>query len=366
MGRWVSGVSAKWDSQHLINLKITALHPTRALTHARYLGLIATRGGLLTYKRYVEQFVTSAEGTILASNVLDGVALGLHGIGVASDLLKDAFKAGGEITALPHEEFFRRVEDVVLGREPGKHNYLERWEKGDPLPVSQSVLSLVWPVGVLQRLPSRKDHRRFSRLTGVMRAPGTNWIQAIAGLPPSERYFSPATRASFGQAFVWFTTRSALDAALAKTRRGGQTEADICRDVLGLIHHQPSKVLVALHLPASVIARRSSARPSFIEANSHGRFSARHRDPAVLADDPFGRTIDLASLADGAGLQNGLPERVTLALKPDDFGPDERIGFDILGPVSLARGQSRVDDIAAFAKLLRDQRSRPALIGALV
>lgn len=86
----------------------------------------------------------------------------------------------------------------------------------------------------------------------------------------------------------------------------------------------------------------------------------------MTASDPFGRTIDLKALADGRGLQNGLPERVSLALTSADFEADEIVRFDLLGALGISRGLSSTDDDQAFAHHIRDGRSNDQLLAAVV
>lgn len=325
-------------------------------------------GAELAYEHYVRRLIEEPQGAILASNVSDGEQLGLHAVGVARELLRDAYRAGGSQDDHSTAEFFRLIEDVVLGRAAGGLDYSARLKAGPPGFSRENTLTVVWPLAVLPRLISAADHRRLARITRTMRAPAGRWAEAIGSISLEDRYFQPRRRAQFGQSFVWMTSTAAIRPHI-DTPPSNLTPADQCRDVLGLAHRQPEMPqlqLVALHFPFALAERLRSARPSFAEAGANPRFSARLHNSAFSPAGPLGQTIHLGRFAQGAGLQSGAPERVSLAFRGIDFRPGEVVAFDVLGPVTVPRGQHHSEDTRAFARNLRASRPAQALLAPLI
>lgn len=320
----------------------------------------------MAYEQYMGIFAGTPAGQAVAANALDGVALNLHAVGLARELLEDAYHAGGGIDRLSIVEFQRLIEDVLLGREEGRRDYLERWTKGGGWLEGHRAFTLVWPSEALERLASIADLHRFSRLSGRLRSPNGDLARLMADAPTAERYFTPRSRAQFGQTFVWLTPKRAFEEIVDRAARSELNIADACRDALGLLQHQPGDsagALMALHLPADVIARRLSTRPTFAEAVAHERFATRNQE---RDKDAYGRAVHLGRLSDGHGMRAGAPMRVTLALTADDFLPGERIHFDVLGPVTTTRGQSKQDNTAAFLQHLCAHHGANALRDALL
>jgi len=323
-------------------------------------------GAGLAYEKFLARFLQTPLGVILASNALDGEDLGLHGLGVSKEILRDAYRAGGDFEELRHAEFVRLIEDIILGRKPPSRDYAARLASGCHGFDRTKTLAVVWPFDVLPRLASAADHRRFSRLTGAMRAPGSDWLRQVASLPAEARYFRPAPRAKFGQSFVWFTSTSNADHYV--TSRPNETSpADALRDALGMHQQQPAtpqSQLVVLHLPFALLDRLRTARPCFAMAGSHHRFAVRAHDGAEGRISPLGRAVHLGRFADGE-LRSGAPVRVAMAFSGADFNQDEVVRFDVLGPVTVARGQHHSEDHAAFARALRGRRTDQQLLARL-
>lgn len=104
---------------------------------------------------------------------------------------------------------------------------------------------------------------------------------------------------------LWHTAASGL------VQKGKVTSsADDVRDRLGLIHYAKGTALMAIRIPADVLATGKTGRPTFADAGSHARFkagadSATHRD-----EKAWGHAADLKLVATGGKVVDGWPERV--------------------------------------------------------
>lgn len=325
----------------------------------------------MTIEEFLDQFVMTPEGSIVAANVGDGITLGMYPQALAKTFFLDAYAAAGT-SGVPAKEFFRCMEDVCFGRVAATVNYLGACQRGVDHKYPETDFSIVLPAGALERFASPHDHRRFADLTGGISSKDTSWIDAVASLEPIERYIQLDPLKSFGSNVLWFTLTSVIETILSEPADATRTKSDICRDVLGLIHRLPPMTLVAFHVPASVFRTIRNFRPTFIEANSHPRFACRPRSSTVRSDDPFGRTIDLQYFAQHAELRDGAPERVTLPFTARDFDPADVIRFDVLGKLEITRGQPTapggpcIDDTAAFSLSLRGTRTNADLVSNLI
>jgi len=103
-----------------------------------------------------------------------------------------------------------------------------------------------------------------------------------------------------------------------------QSDAQGCRDVLGLVHFANDVDLVAMHVQVRVC---DVYRPTVVEANPNARF--RHRDPMNPKEDRWGKTIDLAKLSHAHAADiGGLPELVAAKL---DLASSDDVEFFYLG-----------------------------------
>jgi hypothetical protein len=321
----------------------------------------------VTIQEFLDQFVMTPEGGVVAANVDDGIALGMYPESLAKTFFSDAYAAAGT-NGVPAKEFFRCMEDVCFGRATATVVYLGACQHGVDHRYPEMHFSIVLPAGALERFASPDDHRRFAGLTGDISSRDASWIDRVAGLEPIERYIRLDPLKSFGSNVVWITPTSVIETILSEPEDTTRTKSDICRDLLGLVSRQPPTILVAFHVPASVFRTIRNFRPTFIEANSHSRFACRPRSSSVPRDDPFGRTIDLQYFAQHAQLHDGAPERITLPFTARDFDPADVIRFDVLGKLGVpaAPGGPCNDDTAAFSLTLRGVRTNAQLLSNLV
>jgi len=323
---------------------------------------------------YLTRFVDTEEGRIVAANAAAGIELRVHSPDVVKAFFKDAFAAGGSSDGIPHEEFFRLMEDVCFARAHASHIYLGLSRHGKDYQYAESQFSVVWPVEALNRLASPQDHRRFTGLTGIVPDPATgcaSWATEIARLNRNERYFRLDPAKSFGNTLIWFTLTSIIDSIISAPPEADRTKADVCRDRAGLIHRQPKMILVAFHIPGSVLEKVRHFRPTFIEANSHARFSVRARDFYAVDDDPYGRTVDLKYFAEDLNLCDGVPERVALPFNSANCEAGDVITFDILDKLNISRGKPTPpdthcrDDTAAFSTAIRGNQTDTGLVNLI-
>ena len=135
----------------------------------------------------------------------------------------------------------------------------------------------------------------------------------------------------------WHTKSETFDAALNKAKL--DERADRARDWLGLIHHIEGTALVAITIPAKVIAGATRVkRPTFVEAGDHPRFRS-WSDSAPLG---WGRAVDLLAFDGVSANTFGGEERVA---SPMPFPDLDTIDADFLGIVSNTHEEALSDCI---------------------
>ena len=118
-----------------------------------------------------------------------------------------------------------------------------------------------------------------------------------------------------------------------------RSDAESCRDQLGLVHYREKETLVALHLRLHK-SIPPVYRPTVVEANPNARF--RQVDPEFPAEDRWGKTVDLQLLAQSPMPTSigGLPELVSGQLLLDDA---DEVHFYMLGPTKTNQSTTTSD-----------------------
>ncbi|MEW5728811.1 MAG: hypothetical protein AB1918_13375 [Pseudomonadota bacterium] len=305
---------------------------------------------------FLRSFFSTDMGRIVGANAHDGIQIGLHNQGDVISFLQTAYDEMTDDEPATFAEYLARMRDICSGS-----GFTGLSQHGRTYTFPDDRFTIVLPHGVLN-LASTDDQQRFADKTGEI--PGTT--ACIYALPPEERYFKLDPARHLGGDTLWFTFKTVVDKVLAEPNRADRTSADICRDILGLIHRQPGGAkelhLVALHIPSQVLRKNGHFRPTFFEANDHRRFSVKPRAHEVANDDPWGRTIDLEPFADNLGLRDGAHERLTLPFCQSDIAPDDVILFSPLGRVTVPRGNTTTDDDKAFADAVCNGRTAEDLL----
>ena len=157
--------------------------------------------------------------------------------------------------------------------------------------------------------------------------------EALGTLAPGTFRLKQGTR--FGNPLVWLTPKTALETHLKQY--GKAEKANAARDFLGLVHRRENHHLVAIHVPASVLGGRNSARPSFADAGGHRRFMAASLTfPFARA---WGQTLNLEAFEISQNLADGGAERVCGYLT-DAVTTTAEFGFTYLGQLTTSRGTS--------------------------
>ena len=193
-----------------------------------------------------------------------------------------------------------------------------------------------------------------------------DFVRTMMDIPDSLRTGRLGAGKSIGRSgIVWITGKPILDEEL----NGYEQPADRARDVLGLVHQEPPKVLVALHFPWAVMDKVRSARPTFMDAGDHRRFraqaDARHRRRMAS----WGHTVDLEKVSAKAKNVDGLPERVCGEIDSGALAPtDGKFGFNPLGRVTTegSHDANTHDNNAAFARRMANGRTDRELANALL
>jgi len=143
--------------------------------------------------------------------------------------------------------------------------------------------------------------------------------------------------------FFWITNSNILVRKINK-------RADYIRDILGLIHYEPSHILIEIKIPGRTIIKSKNARPTFMDALSHTRFRIKPDTVLARQRSAWGCTVDLNKLALKKKKIDGLPERIVNQV---DCTEDLGLSFSYIGEVKTFRGDTVADDDIAFVKYLR-------------
>lgn len=133
-------------------------------------------------------------------------------------------------------------------------------------------------------------------------------------------------------AFWWIAPRSSFPRHATV-----QSEAQTCRDILGLVHYDDLTPLVAMHIKKDVCR---VFRPTVVEANPNARF--RQIDPSNPTETRWGRTVNLEKLGNQSvgGEIGGLPE---LAAERINLSDSTEVSFYYLGKPQSDRSTTSMD-----------------------
>ncbi len=180
------------------------------------------------------------------------------------------------------------------------------------------------------------------------------WCLRLGSLPSAERHFSLAPRASITAGMVWFAREG--DLGLDWEAPPSPDRAAAFRDLLGLVHlpyvgNTDRTWLFMLRFNGAAADKVGHYRPSALDAVDNARFQVPPRAPA---DPNWGRTAQLAAIADKNLCMNGAPERIANQITEGDLagGPIE---FALLG--ELKERHDGAD--AAFADRLLPRGNAP-------
>lgn len=295
--------------------------------------------------------------------------MGLHSAKEARALFRTTFaelspeevgnyQAGKTLSAPDRfDEFLLKMNDVARRAQAPSARWL--WcTVGVPLVFDEPRFTTVLPASQLGRLlkfyASKQDKLRFSRhgIDYGGQVPEEIWAADMATLPEAELFFrvNMQVRQSHFSGLLWITPTSYFKLLTSGTPASGV--ADDVRDRLGLIHRKAGDWLVALHYPATVLSTVRSARPTFVEANTHSRFKTRTSGEVRPTDATWGRTLMLDRFAKSGTLLSGAEERVISQFGNDKIGPHLTVEFDVLGAILRDRGDTSVDDDFAYANRL--------------
>jgi len=324
-------------------------------------------GFFMSLEGYIRGFVGTDYGRIVSSNACDGDILGLHRAGFSAEVLAAAYgNARGDPDATAPREFIRLIGD--LARSPGNKRFCGQAIYGAAYKLNSATACTILPIGVVSSLATGHDIDRFASLTrkGLCDFSNPDWIDTFANLPPNERYFRLKPGRALGTSFIWFTSSLNLQQLFSAAVRRGIALAELghfARDALGLVDRVPAPApdpplfLVALAFPASVAEKAGHFRPTFVEAGSHRRFSARARRTRTPRKYAWGKTIDLARLDADGTLENGLNERVCHPIERSMFDNAQVITFRILGKIT--KGNTCTNE--QFSRALADGRTDSVL-----
>ncbi len=308
---------------------------------------------------------------IFAANVRDGEKINLH---------TRAFSQ--QITKLVRDRAAAKVDLGVAGAMTNIHDYFACLEDacfGDPVsppgeyPVRTGTPLLLqsaagpcpdedeWYSSVvtldhwMMMLRDKKYYELFALAHRSKSGSRDSLIQAKLSTLTSG-FFQIREDFRFGNPMVWFTPRRRLEARLrayTKARKG-----DAARDFLGLVHRCENEYLVAVHVPAELLVKIKSARPTIADAGRHRRFMAASASSPASFGPAWGQTLDLEAFETGRAPKDGGAERVSECLT-HAAAADTELGFTYLGKLTSSRGlaldtagRACSDSDAEFAKSL--------------
>jgi hypothetical protein len=297
--------------------------------------------------------------TIVASNVRDGESLALHPEGFVkriSDAVRSGIHKRFPHGGASHEDLIVELEAICLGELPDRKG-------SDFLLGAESVgfdsgdewYTTVTKVEHWLRIVDSSTLNALSRQANVAMpfkpmsgSLDPSLIKILSTVKKGE--FTPSINFKIGHPLVWITPRMRLEERIATSDR----PAERARDHLGLVHHSAGTHLMALHLPASTIELVKSNRPTFADAGQHRRFMVLPPEVPAPFPQSWGQTLDLAEFEDSSRLASGGAERVCARIGADQLN-GQKIGFEYLGSIRLARGQgSEADDIFASEMVARN------------
>jgi len=196
----------------------------------------------------------------------------------------------------------------------------------------------------------RLENTHYVRFPSARHEWTTDVIQRLQRLTEAERTFQVRDGESLHPICLWYTKAKDLLLKL----RGLATASNAARDVLGLIHYDSATPLVALYFSHSHLLSSEDDRPTFIEAADNRRFQSQGYAPASIRQKGWGRTADLARIAQGKSIIDGCPERISKPT-PHSF----QLKFEILGLTSGLRGNIAGSDTDTdFARFLMKRQGR--------
>ena len=311
-------------------------------------------------EQVIDRMLQCTAGQIVACNIVAGIDNGL----IDRSLPKEAFDWLGRLAAFQprYRGPGELVKALVVLRDGDFPESVKRLAhppefrlRGDPAIAPRDLrgdVSCILPAWLLNRLIAPNDLERL-RAEGLVLPSSTRGFRSAATIERWRRMpavkrrvrFNPDAALGRRHSVVWFTRRRNLAAALG--HRGRRDRAQRARDSLGLVHHERGVVLAALHFPARIFERRTSARPAFADAADHRRFKTWPDGRRAQSDRRWGYTVDLHALDRGAASADGCPERVTREIPGLDLPEAGRFEVDLLGAVQETLGEGADDAYAA-------------------
>lgn len=331
--------------------------------------------------KLVDKLLGDPRGIIIVCNVLDGFDERLFN----KDIVKSYFEWWADLCQFMH---FDSIDSTLAAMVylSGCEPMPPKFRKGHALPSfsfrcdrkirasadANQRLAWVIPAWRMQEIFSPKDVAIIRSKQIEFPTGKGGWsdeaVSAMINLPPSEL----RPDGTLGRGIIWLTKKDVFERRIKELPRDGSydTEADRARDALGLIHHQPEAVLVALHFPVPAAADdHKVGRPTFMDAGAHRRFRTRAQTVKQRKRTAWGHAVDLKKYSEKRKYFDGLPERISTPILRKQLGDDKKIDIIPLGRITLPRDFHRTDLKAGdkrYANTLRAGRSISVLKTAML
>lgn len=309
---------------------------------------------------FLRKLLDHPRGIIVCCNILDGLIDGIYD----SDFVKKVFDSWEALCQ--HEKITDVDQKIARLRylafdvgmipptfRPGvpRPAFAFTVQKKPSLSSNNKRLAHIIKAHYLGSKISGDDLRRFNNTHSVtFPKDAADWtpdiVDRLQALPDSERVFKMRPTTKIHPLYLWYTRAEDLRTQLNKT----SMQANMARDVLGLVHYKTATPVAALYFSHDEPAIAANYKPTFVEANISRRFKARAVSAACKKRSAWGHAANLGKLASNK-LVDGSPERIA-----NPVPHRSKFSFEILGLTSGAMGEPEDRTDGEYAVLLVDRQ----------